>query len=108
MEGDDERTLRVAVGHLPDTPLPWDQGTTALAGHRDTFFRPLKDIHMGDEVRFVTPRGEFRYRVRRTFIVDPDDVWILSPSPQASLTLITCFPFTYVGNAPQRFIVQAE
>ena len=107
MEGDDDRTLRVAIGHLPDTPLPWELGNAALAGHRDTFFRSLKDIRAGDEIRLATPHGEFRYVVQRIFIVDPEDVWILNPSPRASLTLITCFPFTYVGHAPQRFVVQA-
>lgn len=108
LEGEDESTLGIAVGHLPDTPRPWERGNTALAGHRDTFFRPLRDIRVGDEVRLVTPHGEFRYIVRRTAIVDPEDVWVLSPLRDVGLTLITCFPFTYVGHAPQRFIVQAE
>ena len=76
-EGDDEQTLNVAVGHLPDTPLPWQEGNTALAGHRDTFFRPLRRIQAGDEIRFATRRGTFRYRVVRHAVVDPDKLWVL-------------------------------
>lgn len=107
-EGDDENTLKVAVGHLPDTSLPWQEGNTALAGHRDTFFRPLRRIQVGDEIRLVTGRGTFRYRVSRHTVVDPDALWVLDASPAAALTLITCYPFDYVGPAPRRFIVHAE
>lgn len=107
-EGDDENTLKVAVGHLPDTSLPWQEGNTAVAGHRDTFFRPLRRIQAGDEVRFVTRHGTFRYRVSRHTVVDPDALWVLDDSPAAALTLITCYPFDYVGPAPRRFIVHAE
>ena len=107
-EGDDEQTLNVAVGHLPDTPLPWQKGNTALAGHRDTFFRPLRRIQAGDEIRFATRRGTFRYRVMRHTVVEPDELWVLDASSAAALTLITCYPFDYVGPAPRRFIVHAE
>ena len=107
-EGDDEKTLKVAVGHLPDTPLPWQEGNTALAGHRDTFFRPLRRIQPGDEIRLATRRGTFRYRVIRQMVVEPDELWVLDSSPSAGLTLITCYPFDYVGPAPRRFIVHAE
>jgi sortase A len=107
-EGDDENTLKVAVGHLPDTPLPWQQGNSALAGHRDTFFRPLRRIRAGDEIHFATRRGTFRYRVMRPTVVEPDELWVLDASPAAALTLITCYPFDYVGPAPRRFIVHAE
>lgn len=108
IEGDDESTLRRAVGHLPDTPLPWEDGNAAIAGHRDGLFRPLKDIKVGDEIRFRTSRDQFRYRVVETSIVQPDDVSVLDARSQRSLTLITCYPFYYVGNAPQRFIIHAE
>lgn len=108
IEGDDDRTLKRAVGHLPDTPLPWEKGNSALAGHRDGLFRPLKDVKVGDEIRFRTTRDEFRYRVTRTSIVMPDDVSVLESTSQAGLTLITCYPFYYVGAAPKRFIVHAE
>ena len=108
MSGDDDATLSKAVGHLPDTPLPWSGGNTALAGHRDTYFRPLQRAQAGDDIFLDTPRGRFHYRVRRTFIVEPEDVWVLDPSAQHRLTLITCYPFRYVGAAPKRFIVQAD
>jgi sortase A len=106
--GDDDGTLKVAIGHLPDTPLPWQAGNTGLAGHRDGFFRPLKDVKENDELRFVTPHGQFRYRVRHTNIVRPEDVWVLDATATPSLTLVTCYPFSYVGNAPQRFVIRAE
>ena len=108
MSGDDDATLRNAVGHLSDTPLPWQDGNTALAGHRDTFFRPLERIHIGDDIYFTTRHGRFRYRVRRTIVVEPEDLWVLDPSAKPTLTLITCYPFRYLGSAPRRFIVQAE
>ena len=107
-EGDDEKTLKVAVGHLPDTPLPWQEGNSALAGHRDSFFRPLRHIQVGDDIHLTTVRGTLRYRVTRYTVVDPADLWVLHPSPTAALTLITCYPFDYVGPAPRRFIVHAE
>jgi sortase A len=108
-EGDDDKTLGKAVGHLPDTPLPWDRrGNVGLAAHRDGLFRRLEKIRLNDDVRVVTPRGEYHYRVKKTHIVDPDDVWVLAPTETPTITLITCYPFSFVGNAPQRFIVQAE
>lgn len=108
IEGDDDATLQRAAGHLPDTPLPWERGNAAVAGHRDGLFRPLKDIKVGDEVRFRTSRDEYRYRVTRTSIVQPDDISVLEPRGPASLTLITCYPFAFVGTAPKRFIVHAS
>lgn len=108
IEGDDDLTLKRAVGHLPDTALPWQDGNMAVAGHRDGLFRPLKDIKIGDEIRFRTSRDEYRYRVTGTSIVEPDDLSVLAPDAQPSMTLITCYPFSYVGNAPKRFIVRAE
>ena len=108
IEGDSESTLKRAVGHLPDTPFPWENGNSAIAGHRDGLFRPLKDIKVGDEIRFRTSRNEFRYRVVDTSIVQPDDVSVLDARGQPLLTLITCYPFYYVGNAPKRFIIHAK
>lgn len=108
IEGDDDTTLNRAVGHLPDTPLPWEDGNSALAGHRDGLFRPLKDIKIGDEIRFRTSREELRYRVTDTAIVEPDDVSVLEQQASPTLTLITCYPFYYVGNAPKRFIIHAS
>lgn len=108
LEGDDDEVLRRAVGHLPDTPLPWEAGNSALAGHRDTFFRGLRHVRAGDVLRLETPAGSFAYEVAETFIVDPDALWVLDPTPDRVLTLITCYPFTYVGPAPRRFVVRAR
>jgi sortase A len=107
-EGDDDATLKVAIGHLPDTALPWHKGNSALAAHRDTFFRPLQHIRVGDELRVSTVHGDFQYQVRETRVVGPNDVWVLDPTDRPTLTLITCHPFSYVGKAPRRFIVRAE
>jgi len=108
-EGDDDKTLGKAVGHLPDTPLPWQRrGNVGLAAHRDGLFRALGGIRIDDEVRLVTRQGEYHYRVKKTHIVDPDDVWVLAPTTRPTITLITCYPFSFVGNAPQLFVVQAE
>lgn len=107
-EGDDAGTLKVAIGHLPDTPMPWHDGNSALAGHRDTFFRPLQHVRVGDALRVSTVRGDFHYRVRETMVVGPNDVWVLEPTDRPTLTLITCYPFSYVGKAPRRFVVKAD
>lgn len=105
--GSDARTLRLAVGYIPGTALPGERGNTGLAAHRDTFFRKLGDIRPDDEIRLVTPEGTYTYAVLRTNIVQPQDVWVLDPTSESTLTLVTCYPFTYVGSAPQRFIVRA-
>ena len=108
IEGDEEAALLLGVGHLSDTPLPWANGNSVFAAHRDTFFRPLEHIRRNDVVRFSTKDAELEYRVKATMIVAADDVGVLAPTSSATLTLITCYPFTYVGPAPKRFIVQAE
>jgi sortase A len=105
--GSDARTLQLAVGHIPGTALPGEAGNMGLAGHRDTFFRRLRDIRADDVIRLVTPDGTFLYRVERTNVVNPTDVWVLDPTAGTTLTLVTCYPFTYIGSAPQRFIVRA-
>lgn len=107
LEGDTAAHLKVGVAHLSDTPLPWQAGNSVYAGHRDTFFRALRGLREGDDIELATPRGTFGYRVRHTMIVAPEDVWVLEPG-LAALTLITCYPFSYLGSAPQRFVVQAE
>lgn len=108
VEGDDETALQASVGHLPDTPLPWQPGNSALAGHRDGLFRPLKRVTVGDAITFRTTRGEFHYQVTGTAVVQPDDLRVLAPRTRDTLTLITCYPFSFVGPAPQRFVVHAE
>ena len=108
VEGDDDRALITSIGHLPDTPLPWQGGNSAFAAHRDTFFRPLRDIQIGDALRISSVNGYLEYRVRQMLVVGPNDVWVLDPTHQAMLTLITCYPFGYIGHAPERFVVHAE
>jgi sortase A len=108
VEGTDDGDLKRAVGHISGTALPWDSGNVGLAGHRDTFFRPLRSIQRDDRITMTTLRGEYRYRVLSTSIVGPDDTQVLYPTGRDSLTLVTCFPFEYVGSAPKRFVVRAE
>ena len=107
-EGDDNAVLRRAVGHIPETPLPGEPGNSGLAGHRDTFFRGLRDVRRGDRVIVTTSDAVLHYDVRSTRIVDPTDVSVLEPTPGSTLTLVTCYPFDYIGAAPKRFIVQAN
>jgi LPXTG-site transpeptidase (sortase) family protein len=106
-EGDDEDTLRHAVGHIPGTAAPWGAGNVVLAGHRDTFFRGLSRARLDDVIELETLRGTFKYRVERITVVGPQDIEVLR-SPEWDLTLVTCFPFHYVGQAPQRYIVQGS
>lgn len=108
VEGDDDSVLDRAIGHLPDTPLPWHDGNSALAAHRDALFRPLRDVRAGDVLRLETPHGDFDYRVRETFIVKPEDLWVLDATDRPMLTLISCYPFDFIGHAPDRFIVRAD
>jgi len=108
MEGDDHRTLRRAVGHIPGTAMPGQNGNSVLTGHRDTFFRPLRNIRLDDIVTLTTLQGEYRYRVLATQVVSPDNVSVLDAGRNEILTLITCYPFYFVGAAPNRFIVRTE
>ena len=107
LPGTDDRTLDRAVGHIEGTAQPGADGNIGIAGHRDGFFRGLKDIAAGDAIELETLHGTIIYRVERTWVVDPSDVSVLDPTPVRSLTLVTCFPFYHVGPAPQRFIVRA-
>ena len=106
-EGTSDDTLARGVGHLRGSAGPGERGNLVLAGHRDTFFRELRNIRQGDEVNIMGPEGEFEYRVESTAIVEPDRTEVLKAGDGSTLTLITCFPFRYIGNAPQRFIVRA-
>ena len=107
-EGVDTRTLRGSAGHVPGTALPGQPGNAAFAAHRDTFFRSLSGIRTGDAIQVTTPTGEFHYQVTGTRVVDPEEVSVLDPTPDATLTLVTCYPFDYIGSAPQRFIVKGR
>ena len=106
-DGIDRTTLRRAVGHVPGTALPGQTGNAALAAHRDTFFRNLGSVSKGDEILVNTRRGTFHYAVKSTEIVRPTAVRVLRPTKSPELTLITCYPFYYLGTAPKRFIVHA-
>jgi sortase A len=107
-EGVDDTTLRRAVGHVPGTALPGEDGNVGLAGHRDTFFRGLRNVRKNDRIVLETEKGDYEYIVDWTKIVTPRQVEVLAPSEQPALTLVTCYPFYYVGHAPKRFIVRAR
>jgi len=108
VQGDSAANLRRAVGHLSKSALPGEWGNVALAGHRDTFFRPLRDIRLGDEIRFKTRERSFEYRVESIEVVAPTDIRVLESATGHELTLLTCFPFHYVGPAPKRLVVRAQ
>ena len=107
LEGTTASTLQRAVGHIPGTALPGQAGNVGLAGHRDTFFRPLRRILRGDEALVTTPGRSSVYRVEETRILNPDNVEVLRPTGTDTLTLITCYPFYFVGSSPKRFLVRA-
>ena len=107
LEGTDDISLNRGVGHIEETARPGADGNSGIAGHRDGYFRGLKDIGPGDVIELETVRATEVYRVDRTWIVGPEDVSVLDPTPIRSLTLVTCYPFYFVGSAPQRFIVRA-
>jgi len=107
-EGDSSQVLRRAVGHIPGTAPPGQPGNVALAAHRDTFFRQLGILRHGDEINLVVPGGHFNYVVEFSEVVDPIETWILQAATGQTLTLITCFPFHYIGAAPKRYMVRAR
>jgi sortase A len=108
VEGTEKPMLRRAVGHIIGTALPGQPGNIGLAGHRDTFFRPLQNIQRNDIITLTTLGGEYRYRVVSIKVVSPYNVAVLNPDQNEILTLVTCYPFYFVGPAPSRFIVRAE
>jgi sortase A len=107
LQGSDAGTLRRGVGHIEHTAFPGESGNVALAGHRDSFFRPLQRVRVGDEVLLETPQGRMRYRVAWLRVVPPTEVSVLGPTAEPALTLVTCYPFWVFGQAPDRFIVRA-
>jgi sortase A len=108
VQGDSTADLRRAVGHLSESAIPGEWGNVALVGHRDTFFRPLRDIRLGDEIKFKTRERSFEYVVEAIEVVAPTDIRVLETSTGHDLTLVTCFPFHFVGPAPKRFVVRAR
>ena len=108
LEGVDSRTLRVGIGHVPGTSWPGQPGNVVIAGHRDTFFRPLRNIQLCDEFALATTARTYHYRVSSFEVVEPHDVDALKFHGKNELTLITCYPFSFIGPAPKRFVVHAE
>src|SRR6202008_450313 len=108
LEGTDDLTLNRGVGHIEGTSAPGDGGNIGIAGHRDGFFRGLKDVHLGDTMDLYTEKGNSRYVVDEIGIVVPENVSVLAPRSKPALTLVTCYPFYFVGSAPLRYIVRAS
>jgi sortase A len=108
VEGVGKTDLGRAVGHIPGTAFPGQGGNVGIAGHRDTHFRPLKGVHVNDLIVLTTATGEYRYKVVSSEVVSPDAIEVLDPTPDEVLTLVTCYPFYFVGPAPSRFIVRAQ
>jgi sortase A len=108
LEGDSEDILGKAVGHVPTTAFPGGRGNVVIAGHRDTFFRPLREIRKGDGISFTTTYGIYAYQVESIEKVGPQDTQVLSDPGEPTLTLITCYPFNFIGAAPERFVVRAS
>jgi sortase A len=108
LEGTTAQTLRLGVGHIKGTALPGEPGNSGIAGHRDTFFRPLEDIRTSDEIQIQTATGISRYQVDWVRVVAPDDTEVLGAAAKNSITLITCYPFQLIGAAPERFVVHAH
>jgi LPXTG-site transpeptidase (sortase) family protein len=107
LQGSDEHTLRQGVGHIESTPLPGEAGNVGIAGHRDSYFRPLRNVQVGDDIMLETPAGSVHYRVSSYRVVNPSEISVIHPTSDPVLTLVTCFPFYFVGAAPDRFIVRA-
>lgn len=108
IEGSEPQDLAVSVGHIPGTAMPGREGNVALAAHRDTFFRGLEFIRRGDDILVTTSQGTLLYQVDNMRVVFPKDVYVLKDVGRPVLTLVTCYPFHFVGDAPQRLIVQAR
>jgi len=108
LQGTSSKTLQLGVGHIQGTALPGEPGNIGIAGHRDTYFRSLKDIRVSDQIQIQTLKSLSRYEVDWVQVVAPSDIEVLAPSPQSAITLVTCYPFYFVGAAPKRFVVHAR
>ena len=108
LEGDDDATLDRAVGHIPGTAKPGQRGNLGIAGHRDGFFRGLRHLESGDEMSLTTLDGIARYRVTKIEVVSPGRTDVLAPTSEPTITLVTCYPFYHVGDAPSRYVVHAR
>ena len=107
LEGSDDGTLARGAGHIEDTAFPGQPGNIGIAGHRDTTFRAVRNLHVGDPLELTTSDRIYRYLITKAFIVEPEDVYVLDPGDRPMLTLVTGYPFTYSGHAPHRYILQA-
>lgn len=108
VEGVESRILRIGAGHIPGTALPGESGNIGIAGHRDTFFRNLRDIRRDDLITLTRDGRTYEYEVESVRVVDPTDVGVLAATREPVLTLVTCYPFSFVGPAPQRYIIRAQ
>jgi sortase A len=108
VEGTGHRALRRGIGHVENTAFPGEPGNVGLAGHRDSYFRPLESIALGDRIRIATPDGVFDYEVESTVFVNPDRGDLLAATEEPRLTLVTCYPFSWVGPAPRRLVIRAR
>jgi sortase A len=108
IHGTDEDELEKGVGHFAGSVLPGEEDNSVLSGHRDTVFRKLGEVGVGDLLVVTTSAGEFTYKVRKVRIVDADDRTVIVPKPRATLTVTTCYPFHYIGNAPERYVLVAD
>lgn len=106
-EGTSEEELAIGIGHFSESVLPGEKDNSVLSGHRDTVFRNLGKIGKGDTLIVRTSAGEFHYKVNKVRIVDKEDLTVIVPKPRATLTVSTCYPFTYIGAAPERFVLVA-
>jgi sortase A len=104
--GTSELELNRGIGWIDGTSMPGEDGNVGLAGHRDGYFRVLKNLKLGDAIDVQSVGRTMRYRVTELKVVEPTDVSVLDPTDEPSVTLVTCYPFYYVGNAPQRYIVR--
>jgi sortase A len=107
LQGTSSQILRLGAGHIEGTPLPGEAGNTGIAGHRDTFFRNLESIRVDDEIQLHTATGLFVYKVAWVKVVVPENVGVLAPATESAVTLVTCYPFHFLGSAPKRFVVRA-
>jgi sortase A len=107
-EGDDSGILKIGAGHISGTSLSPGKGNIGIAAHRDTYFRPLRDVQPNDVIDWRTPVSHVRFAVTKTEIVRPSNLRVLGYTPGKDLTLVTCYPFSYIGHAPKRFIVYAQ
>lgn len=107
IEGTDEDELSVGAGHYAGSVLPGEGDNCVISGHRDTVFRRMGQLKQGDELQVVTAQGTFTYRIRKMWITNPDDKTVIVSRKEAILTLSTCYPFSFVGPAPKRYIIEA-